>query len=109
MVNFKRVSDAVDVLQHINDLSGQIDLEELLVSSEALAQQLIECQNLPSYVSAILGDEDSINSDLSPYEKLAIAPEPQAKKVAPPRPTSSPTRTQATPENSPATLQVENY
>ena len=64
------------------------------MSSEALAEQLLECSSLPNYVSKIIGyDKESSDPRLSPYEILKAHLLPSVRKPAPPRPTSSPIRT----------------
>jgi len=66
------------LFQYINDRSGDIVLSELLIQSEALAEQLITCTNLPSYVRKIISPGS---------QSSATQPSPDRK---PARPTSSP-------------------
>lgn len=43
--------------QHINDLSGQIELSEIIIKAEGIYLQLSTCKHLPAAIADILGIE----------------------------------------------------
>uniref|UniRef100_A0A4W4F7R5 Rab-GAP TBC domain-containing protein n=1 Tax=Electrophorus electricus TaxID=8005 RepID=A0A4W4F7R5_ELEEL len=44
-----------EILKHINELSMKLDIEEILIKSEAIYMQIRNCKDLPPSVSEILG------------------------------------------------------
>uniref|UniRef100_A0A8C1IE91 TBC1 domain family member 15 n=1 Tax=Cyprinus carpio TaxID=7962 RepID=A0A8C1IE91_CYPCA len=44
-----------EILKHINELSMKLDIEEILIKSEAICMQIKNCKDLPHSVSEILG------------------------------------------------------
>ena len=85
-------------LQHINDLSGEIDLNDFLCDAEVLAQQLMTCEKLPGYVAKIIGAEKSPHQSQSPsidnLREHSSGSSGRAR-TPPPRPANSPARNQA--------------
>ncbi|XP_074662893.1 TBC1 domain family member 15-like [Tubulanus polymorphus] len=46
-----------EILKHINDMSGTINLEETLCKAESIYLQLVNCTNLPKQICEIIGRE----------------------------------------------------
>uniref|UniRef100_A0A914UJ48 Rab-GAP TBC domain-containing protein n=1 Tax=Plectus sambesii TaxID=2011161 RepID=A0A914UJ48_9BILA len=68
-----------EILKHVNDLSTHIDLEQTLISAEAIYHQLAASQDkLPRHICAILGmqvlesDDAAASREGSPTKTLAL-------------------------------------
>ncbi|XP_076840313.1 TBC1 domain family member 15 isoform X3 [Brachyhypopomus gauderio] len=66
-----------EILKHINELSMKLDIEEVLIKSEAIYMQIRNCKDLPPSVSEILGlNTVSHSSALDPTQEYGVLESP---------------------------------
>ncbi|XP_060779773.1 TBC1 domain family member 15 isoform X2 [Neoarius graeffei] len=66
-----------EILKHINELSMKLDIEEILIKSEAIYMQLKNCKDLPHSVSEILGLNTVTESSTLETSEYSVLESPQ--------------------------------
>ncbi|MCI4379158.1 hypothetical protein PGIGA_G00224710 [Pangasianodon gigas] len=66
-----------EILKHINELSLKLDIEEILIKSEAIYMQLKNCKDLPHSVSEILGLNTVAESSTLETSEYSVLESPQ--------------------------------
>ncbi|MCJ8733270.1 hypothetical protein PDJAM_G00221320 [Pangasius djambal] len=66
-----------EILKHINELSLKLEIEEILIKSEAIYMQLKNCKDLPHSVSEILGLNTATESSTLETSEYGVLESPQ--------------------------------
>uniref|UniRef100_A0A8B9L8D9 TBC1 domain family member 15 n=1 Tax=Astyanax mexicanus TaxID=7994 RepID=A0A8B9L8D9_ASTMX len=67
-----------EILKHINELSMKLDIEEILIKSEAIYMQIKNCKDLPNSVSDILGLNAVTNDSTLETSEYGVLESPQS-------------------------------